>query len=85
MKVKINGKIFTAKQVEINNIKKLRIKRDLDDFDILFFKEWMMMKTDYKEDIPFISKLSRGKLIDCFPCDLGENYVLLVHNDIKEI
>ena len=82
MKVKINCKIFTAEQEDSG---KLRITEGIDDFDILFFKEWMMKDREYREDIPFISKVSRGKLIGCFPCELSENYVLLVYNVIKEI
>lgn len=85
MRIKINGKIFTADTEDSGVFHKVRIKEGIDDFDILFFKEWMQAETPYREDIPFISKISQGKLTGCFPCELGEDYVLLVHNGLKEI
>jgi hypothetical protein len=90
MKVQINGKVFTADTQESHRIK---IEKDLDDFDILFFKKWFRdslksetgYKKDYVKDIDYISKLGSGTFINCFPCELGEDYVILVYNTIDVI
>ena len=88
MKIKVNGKVFTIKK---EDDKRLKIKKGLDGFDLLYFQEWITkgIKTgqskDYREDIPFISKLSRGKLIGCFPSEVSEDYIILIYDTIKSI
>lgn len=91
MKVKINGKVFTADTQEGRRIK---ITEDFDDFDIIFFKKWMeeiydkdtgeiRPKRDYIKDIDFTSKIQSGTFINCFPCELDEEYVVLVYDTIN--
>ena len=85
MKVKINGKIFKTLPKEDNHFE---IKKGLDMFDFMFFSEWFFRGNDinpntYREDIPFVSKVSHGKLLGCFPCEVGEDYIVLVYNAIQ--
>ena len=91
MKVKINGKVFPADTQDGHHIK---IKKGLNDFDILFFKRWLrdaynngetINKKDYVKDIDYISKLGSGTFINCFPFELGEDYVILVYDTIDVI
>jgi hypothetical protein len=95
MKVKINGKVFTA-DTQAHNDHRIMIKKDLDDFDILFFKKWlrdsyntetgeMHYKKDYAKDIDYVSKLDSGTFKGCFPCELGEDYVILVYDRLETI
>ena len=84
MKVKINGKIFKTLPKEDNHFE---IRKGLDMFDFMFFGEWFLRgeddpKINYKEDIPFVSKVSHGKILGCFPCEIGEEYVIIVYSKI---
>jgi hypothetical protein len=85
MKVKINGKIFKTLPKEDNHFE---IRKGLDMFDFMFFGEWFIKGNDidsntYREDIPFVSKVSHGKMLGCFPCEIGEDYVIFVYNQIQ--
>jgi hypothetical protein len=91
MKVKINGKIFTVAKEENHRI---TIKKGLDDFDILFFIKWLRdsynmetgearYKKEYAKEIDYVSKLSFGTFIGCFPCELGEDYVILSYDRLE--
>ena len=76
MKVKINGKIFKAHGKEDNHFE---IRKGVDTFDFMFFKEWILKtinttkKMDYVLDIPFVSKLGYGQILNCFPCEITED------------
>lgn len=81
MKVKINGKIFKAHEKKDSQFE---IGKDLDMFDLMFFKEWALEDLPgHREDIPFVSKVARGKYMRCFPCEVGENKVIIVYNAIQ--
>jgi hypothetical protein len=87
MKVKINGRIFKVHKEEYNRIK---ITKNIDIFNLMFFKEWFLQgidnpKIDYKHNIPYSSKLGYGRLLNCFPCEMGEDYVILVYDKIETI
>jgi hypothetical protein len=82
MKVKINGKIFIAHSKEGN---RFEIRKGLDMFDFMFFGEWFFKgnddpKVNFREDIPFVSKVAHGKLLGCFPCEVGEDHIEFVFN-----
>ena len=84
MKVKIDGKIFKVHKVENNRIE---IRKNIDMFDLMFFKEWFVKGIDspvnnYKEDIPYVSKLGHGHILNCFPSEVGEDYVIFVYDKI---
>jgi hypothetical protein len=84
MKVKIDGKIFKVHKEEGN---KFEITKGIDMFDLMFFKEWFLMgidttKINYKEDIPYVSKLGHGYILNCFPSEVGEGYVIFVYDKI---
>jgi hypothetical protein len=91
MIVKLNGKDYTANTPEKNRIK---IIKDFDDSDITFFKKWMeesfdkdtgesLSKREYVKDINFTSKIHSGTFINCFPCELDEEYVVLAYDTIN--
>jgi hypothetical protein len=84
MKVKINGKIFKAHDKED---RQFEIGKGLDMFDLMFFKESVMDTTkkphEYKIDVPFVSKISYGKFLGCFPTEVGEDYVVFIYDRIQ--
>ena len=93
MKVKINGKIFKAHQKEE---KQFQISKGLDMFDLMFFTEWIRNGLDnepgkgimenmekHYRDIPFVSKVSKGKFERCFPIEVDEESVTFAYNFVN--
>lgn len=90
MKVKINGKIFKVYKPLQEKENRIEIRKGINMFDLMFFKEWFSKGNDdprvnFKDNIPYVSKIGYGKLLGCFPYQLSKRSVILVYDKIEGI